>query len=91
MGEPLTWKFFNEGIQRLKRSEVIGHIGITTNGILLDRIHAATWEAIDSMIVSVYPGFSKQALLDDMIAAHGDKIRVNPPRRPGPWEEVGLI
>ncbi len=79
MGEPFLWKHFDEGLQRLKQSGVVGSLSVTTNGLLLDRIADETWTCIDHLTVSVYPGYPKQDLLDRLRAAHGDKIHVIPP------------
>jgi radical SAM family protein len=74
-GEPLCWNHFNEGIEMIHESGVIGHVLIATNGKELSVIKERTWGYIDEMMVSVYPNLEKNAAFNDIINKYHNKIR----------------
>jgi len=77
IGEPLLWKHFNTGVKVLKESGSIGKIIVYTNGYLMDRIDDTGWTSIDSVVVSLYPGYKNIALLNELKNKYNDKIYIN--------------
>ena len=53
-GEPLLWKYLNEGLRLFKASNNIKKIHIYTNGLALNKLEDKTWDCIDCLFVSVY-------------------------------------
>lgn len=82
IGEPLLWKYFDEGIALLKKSGVTKKLIVHSNGILLDRIADETWRYIDGLVVSAYPDYPKYNVLIENIerakVKFKDKIEVVP-------------
>lgn len=76
-GEPLLWHHFNEGVQMLKASGVVGTVFVATNGLLLHKISEEAWACIDEMRVSVYGPFDRFDILDEAKARYPDKVHVN--------------
>ncbi|HRQ81265.1 MAG TPA: hypothetical protein PKZ97_09105 [Azospirillaceae bacterium] len=76
-GEPLLWRHFNEGVQMLKASGVVGTIFVATNGLLLRKISEEAWACIDEMRVSVYAAFDRHDELEEVYARHRDKIHIS--------------
>ncbi len=73
-GEPTLWKYFNEGINRLYRSGVIGSINIETNGLSLDSLTNQTWSYLNKIYVSIYPDFDKKDFLESLKKRYPHKI-----------------
>jgi hypothetical protein len=76
IGEPLLWTHFNEGVNLLAESGVVGRIVITTSGDFLDRIQDKTWKNIYLVKVSLYPHFKKRDMLDVMRKRWEEKISI---------------
>jgi hypothetical protein len=77
-GEPTLWKHFDEGINLLYTSGIIGRIYITSNGLSLDRISEGTWPSIYSMHVSQYPHSAYETELGRLKSRYGFKIHLTP-------------
>jgi hypothetical protein len=78
IGEPLLWEHFEEGIRLLRNSGIIERISVITNGFLLNKIKEETLRAIDSLRISVYPGYPHKELLRAMKQRYKDKIEIMP-------------
>lgn len=76
-GEPLLWKYLNEGISILRKSKSIGNIVITTNGNKLSKLSSESWESLNTLEVSLYPNFKNRNLLDLYRIKYPLKIEVN--------------
>lgn len=77
MGEPLLWKHFNVGVQRLAHSGIIGRILVISNGQLLDRIEAATWRDIYLLAVDVYPNMPHALRIEEAAHLHPGQVHIN--------------
>jgi len=75
-GEPLLWRYLNEGIKILSHSPAIEKIHIITNGLSLDRIDEETWNNIDKVSISIYPSFDKWDQLHAAQTMHKERVRV---------------
>jgi organic radical activating enzyme len=60
-GEPLLHRGLLEVIGAVRRCGVADRIAIITNGVLLTRMPAEFWAAVDKVIVSLYPGNKQTA------------------------------
>lgn len=76
-GEPLLWKFFNQGVQMIKESDVVGTIFVATNGIFLKNISDTAWDCIDEMRVSIYESFNHYKILEHVQNKFHTKIKIN--------------
>lgn len=78
-GEPLLHPDLLAVIHAARRSRVSDSVMIVTNGVLLPRMPAKVWSAIDAVEVSLYPkrSLSEQAqrACADTAAAHGVAVR----------------
>lgn len=54
-GEPLLHPQLVELVEIVRTSRIAPRISITTNGLLLERMPDALWEAIDALTISLYP------------------------------------
>ena len=54
-GEPTLHPELVELVQIAKRSQIAPRISVTTNGLLLDRMPDALWQAVDAFTISLYP------------------------------------
>lgn len=75
-GEPTLWTYFNEGIQLLANSHCFKHIILTTNGLSLQKVDAASWDAISKVIVSTFAikSSEKQAALNALCQRYPNKF-----------------
>ena len=79
-GEPLLHKDILGAIAAARRSALPDRIAVVTNGVLLPRMPAAFWEAVDGVEVCLYPG--KELGPDELRAcrrrakAHGVRLMV---------------
>lgn len=76
-GEPLLWKYFNEGLEMLAKSGRISQIVVTSNGLGLDRITKETWKYIYALKISVYPFSDIEESVRAQQSKHRGKIAVN--------------
>ena len=78
-GEPLLHPDLLSVIDAVRRSGVCDSISLTTNGLLLPRMTAEFWSAIDVVEVSLYPNRSikeeAQALCRDQANRHNVALR----------------
>ena len=75
-GEPTLWKNLNEGIKILHESNVVGGIGMITNGVSLYRIKEETFQYIDRIRISVYPDAKKNDFITYLQQKFPEKIKL---------------
>jgi hypothetical protein len=72
-GEPLLWKYFNEGMKAIHDSQLFGKIKITSNGLMIDKITPESWEYIGIMKLSIYPESETKDKHSELIRSLVDK------------------
>ncbi|MDD2463082.1 MAG: hypothetical protein PHI97_03730 [Desulfobulbus sp.] len=75
-GEPLFWKFLNEGLQLLRNSSCIGTVFVATNGLLLNLISEKSWGCIDEMRVSIYDNTINNEMISGFASKYPDIIKI---------------
>ncbi|MBI4862075.1 MAG: radical SAM protein [Candidatus Riflebacteria bacterium] len=84
-GEPLLNRDILEFVRAIRASGICDQIGLSTNGVLLDRVAPELFDEIDYLDVSLYPGTKPDA---DTIArtaeqiGQGHGLRLNVFRKP---------
>jgi hypothetical protein len=73
-GEPLLWKYLNEGLALLSKSDVIGSIFISTNGLAIDRIKEDSWNYINKMRINAYGNLKQTDTLKYLIKKYSHII-----------------
>ena len=93
-GEPLLWKFINEGLQLLNQSPCIKTVFIATNGLVLDRLHKESWNYIDEMRISIYENTKNNKLISKYASSFPEIVNIdrkNCFRRLPDYNDVGII
>jgi Radical SAM superfamily/4Fe-4S single cluster domain len=76
-GEPLLHPRLHDFARVAKESGVVRIVTLVTNGVLLHQLDARVWEPIDRLWVSLYPGVTIRADLDQVqrtAARHGVEV-----------------
>jgi organic radical activating enzyme len=78
-GEPLLSNQLLDVISIIRASGIAENVTIVTNGLLLDRLPAEVWKAIDRMWISLYPGVKYRMSVDEaeaIAAQYGVKLYI---------------
>lgn len=90
-GEPLLHPQIVECVRIAKKSGVARTVSVTTNGLLLDRMPEAFWEALDHLTISLYPSArlsdARLAEVEAKAVRHRVELRL---KRQDEFEEMTL-
>jgi organic radical activating enzyme len=79
-GEPLLHRNILSVIEAARQSRVSDEICVVTNGVLLPRMGPEFWQAVDRVVVSLYPGYelnlNQQHACEEMAQANGATVEM---------------
>ncbi|MDP2341967.1 MAG: radical SAM protein [Deltaproteobacteria bacterium] len=75
-GEPTLHPELVELVRVARRSKIARAVSVTTNGLLLDRLPDALWQAVDALTISLYPAPALSSSSTEVIEAKARQFDV---------------